>query len=75
MLPGRESEMNIIDRLRIEAKREPSEPIWSDAINEIYELRAAGSSIWDGVTDLLTQEQIEKMEQLYRRELALLLYS
>jgi hypothetical protein len=27
--------MDIIDRLRIEAKREPHEPIWRDAIAEI----------------------------------------
>ena len=33
--------MDIIDRLRIEAKREPHEPIWRDAITEIERLRGA----------------------------------
>lgn len=32
--------MNIIERLHIEARREPHEPIWRDAIDEIKALRA-----------------------------------
>ena len=32
--------MNIIERLRIELRREPHEPIWRDAIDEIERLRA-----------------------------------
>ena len=32
--------IDIIDRLRIESRREPHEPIWRDAINEIEALRA-----------------------------------
>ena len=31
--------MNIIERLRIESRREPHEPIWRDAIDEIEALR------------------------------------
>lgn len=31
--------MDIIDRLRIEANREPHEPVWVDAIIEITRLR------------------------------------
>ena len=32
--------MNIIERLRIESRREPHESIWRDAIDEIEALRA-----------------------------------
>ena len=31
---------DIIERLRIESRREPHEPIWRDAIDEIEALRA-----------------------------------
>ena len=31
----------IIERLRIESRREPHEPIWRDAIDEIEALRGA----------------------------------
>lgn len=31
--------MDILDRLRIEQRREPYEPIWADAIEEIKRLR------------------------------------
>lgn len=31
--------MDIIDKLRIEAQREPHEPIWRDAMEEIQILR------------------------------------
>ena len=32
---------DIIERLRIESRREPHEPIWRDAIDEIESLRGA----------------------------------
>ena len=32
--------IDIIERLRIESRREPHEPIWRDAIDEIEALRA-----------------------------------
>jgi hypothetical protein len=31
---------DIIERLRIESRREPHEPIWRDAVDEIEALRA-----------------------------------
>lgn len=37
--------MDIIDRLSIEARKEPHEPIWRDAIAEIARLRAAQAPI------------------------------
>lgn len=43
------------------------------AMEERRSMQSAASSLWDGVTDILTQPQIDKMELLYREELALLL--
>lgn len=40
---------------------------------ENAELRRAASALWDGITDLLEQSQVDRIERLYREELALLL--
>ena len=55
--------MNIIERLRIESRREPHEPIWRDAIDEIKALRA----------DLAESDEIrEKLGHLLTRTAAAL---
>ena len=37
---------DIIERLRIESRREPHEPIWRDAIDEIKALRGKDLVCW-----------------------------
>ena len=41
--------------------------------DENVSLRNAASALWDGVTDMLKQSQIDTIERLYKRELSLLL--
>ena len=36
-------------------------------------LRRAASALWEGITDMLDQSQIDRIEHLYREELAVLL--
>jgi hypothetical protein len=42
--------MDILDRLKTEARKEPNEPIWRDAIAEIQRLQSALEKIidWSG---------------------------
>jgi hypothetical protein len=42
-------------------------------LRENMELRRAASALWEGITDLLEQSQIDRIERLYREELAALL--
>ena len=44
---------DIIERLRIESRREPHEPIWRDAIDEIEALRAEVGRLRADLADLL----------------------
>ena len=41
--------------------------------DENIRLRKAAEALWDGITGVLTQKDIDRVEQLYRTELALLL--
>ena len=45
---------NLLDKLRIEARKEPHEPIWRDAMGEILGLRLRVESL----------EQLRKMREL-----------
>ena len=42
---------DIIERLRIESRREPHEPIWRDAIDEIEALRAENARLREALKD------------------------
>ena len=42
-------------------------------LTENIALRRAASALWDGITDMLEQSQIDRIERLYREELAVLL--
>lgn len=58
--------IDIIDRLRIESRREPREPIWRDAIDEIEALRAEVAE-WKRVAAAQAElhgEAEERAEQL-----------
>ena len=43
--------------------------------DENIRLRKAAESLWDGVTDVLSQAEIDRVERLYKAELTLLLGS
>ena len=61
---------DIIERLRIESRREPHEPIWRDAIDEIEALRAEVERLR---TDLMESDEIrEKLGHLLTRTAAAL---
>jgi len=61
---------DIIERLRIESRREPHEPIWRDAIDEIVALRAEVERLR---TDLMESDEIrEKLGHLLTRTAAAL---
>lgn len=46
---------------------------WDAREPEIADMRRYASQIWDGITDILSQPDIDKIEQLYREELDVLL--
>ena len=46
---------------------------WDAREPEIADMRRYARQLWDGITDLLDQSQIDRIERLYREELDVLL--
>jgi len=55
--------IDVVERLRIEARREKHEPIWRDAIAEIERTRSALKVIhtWASVDGALDPEHVKKL--------------
>jgi len=49
---------------------EPGDKVVMDLIKEIRILRKSGEMLWDTVTDVISQEQIDKIERLCKHEIA-----
>ena len=52
---------------------EQFDPVVSSLNREIEQMRKAGEALYDGFTDMMTQEQIDRFERLYAKELDLFL--
>lgn len=60
---------DIIERLRIESRREPHEPIWLDAIDEIEALRAERDELRVRLEALITAQQPTVVDEVKEPDL------